>query len=45
MYVDVLEVDGLVYLNGVYDVKSGDCVWVEVIYVNEYDVWVVLLED
>ena len=44
-YADAPEVDGLVHLNGVYDVKPGDRVWAEVIHANEHDVWAVLSED
>lgn len=41
-YADAPEVDGLVHLNGVYDVKPGERVWAEVIHANEHDVWAVL---
>ncbi|NDV91579.1 30S ribosomal protein S12 methylthiotransferase RimO [Alteromonas sp. 345S023] len=44
-YADAPEVDGLVHLNGVYNVKPGDRVWAEVIHANEHDVWAVLSED
>ncbi|BCO19248.1 ribosomal protein S12 methylthiotransferase RimO [Tenacibaculum sp. KUL152] len=44
-YADAPEVDGVVHLNGVYDVKPGDRVWAEVIHANEHDVWAVLSED
>lgn len=44
-YADAPEVDGVVHLNGVYDVKPGDRVWAEVIHANEHDVWAVLSKD
>lgn len=44
-YADAPEVDGVVHLNGVHDVKPGDRVWAEVIHANEHDVWAVLSED
>jgi ribosomal protein S12 methylthiotransferase len=44
-YADAPEVDGLVHLNGVYDVKPGERVWAEVIHANEHDVWAVLSEE
>jgi len=44
-YADAPEVDGLVHLNGVYDVKPGDRVWAEVIHANEHDVWAVMSEE
>ena len=44
-YADAPEVDGLVHLNGVYDVKPGKRVWAEVIHANEHDVWAVLSDE
>lgn len=44
-YADAPEVDGLVHLNGVYDVKPGERVWAEVIHANEHDVWAVLSDE
>lgn len=44
-YADAPEVDGVVHLNGVYDVTPGQRVWAEVIHANEHDVWAVLSED
>lgn len=37
--VDVLEIDGVVYLNGEINVKLGDIVCVKVENVDEYDLW------
>ncbi|MBU3022990.1 30S ribosomal protein S12 methylthiotransferase RimO [Aestuariibacter sp. A3R04] len=44
-YADAPEVDGVVHLNGVYDVKPGDRVWAEIIHADEHDVWGVVHAD
>ena len=44
-YADAPEVDGVVHLNGVYDVKPGQRVWAEVIHTNEHDMWAVMSEE
>lgn len=44
-YADAPEVDGVVHLNGVYDLKPGDRVWAEIIHADEHDVWAVPVED
>lgn len=44
-YADAPEVDGVVHLNGVYDVKPGDRLWAEVIHADEHDIWAVPAED
>lgn len=44
-YADAPEVDGIVHLNGVFDVKPGDLVWAEIIHANEHDIWGVLSEE
>ncbi|MDC8830936.1 30S ribosomal protein S12 methylthiotransferase RimO [Alteromonas gilva] len=44
-YADAPEVDGVVHLNGVYDVSPGQRVWAEVIHTNEHDMWAVMSED
>ncbi|RUO60585.1 30S ribosomal protein S12 methylthiotransferase RimO [Pseudidiomarina insulisalsae] len=38
-YADAPEIDGLVYLNGEYDVKPGDMVNVLIEHADEYDLW------
>ncbi|NVK56029.1 MAG: 30S ribosomal protein S12 methylthiotransferase RimO [Alteromonadaceae bacterium] len=44
-YADAPEVDGVVHLNGVYDVMPGQRVWAEVIHTNEHDMWAVMSEE
>tara|TARA_B100002049_G_C15986132_1_gene335224 strand:- start:212 stop:820 length:609 start_codon:yes stop_codon:yes gene_type:complete len=44
-YADAPEVDGVVHLNGVYDVKPGQHVWAEVIHTDEHDMWAVMSEE
>ena len=44
-YADAPEVDGVVHLNGVHDVKPGERVWAEIIHADEHDVWGVLSPD
>lgn len=44
-YADAPEVDGVVHLNGVHDVKPGDRVWAEIIHADEHDVWGVINPD
>ncbi|WP_137167067.1 30S ribosomal protein S12 methylthiotransferase RimO [Salinimonas lutimaris] len=44
-YADAPEVDGVVHLNGVYDVTPGQRIWAEVIHADEHDVWAVPVED
>ncbi|MDN7130401.1 30S ribosomal protein S12 methylthiotransferase RimO [Pseudidiomarina terrestris] len=38
-YADAPEIDGLVFLNGEYDVKPGDIVAVRIEHADEYDLW------
>ncbi|MFC0445220.1 30S ribosomal protein S12 methylthiotransferase RimO [Pseudidiomarina halophila] len=38
-YADAPEIDGLVFLNGEYDVKPGDMVNVRIEHADEYDLW------
>ena len=44
-YADAPEVDGVVHLNGAYDLKPGDRVWAEIIHADEHDVWGVVSPD
>ena len=44
-YADAPEVDGVVHLNGVYDVVPGQRVWAEVIHADQHDVWAVLSDE
>ena len=44
-FADAPEVDGIVHLNNVYDVKVGEQVWAEIIHANEHDTWAVLPQD
>ncbi|MBU2976978.1 30S ribosomal protein S12 methylthiotransferase RimO [Alteromonas sp. C1M14] len=41
-YADAPEVDGVVHLNGVFDVSPGERVWAEIIHADEHDIWGVL---
>ncbi|SQI40323.1 Ribosomal protein S12 methylthiotransferase RimO [Providencia alcalifaciens] len=36
---DAPEIDGMVYLNGEFDVKAGDIVKVLIEHADEYDLW------
>lgn len=36
---DAPEIDGMVYLNGEFDVKPGDIVNVLIEHADEYDLW------
>lgn len=45
IYVDVLEIDGLVYFNGEINLKLGELVNVVIEYVDEYDLWGSILYD
>ncbi|KFZ28850.1 ribosomal protein S12 methylthiotransferase [Pseudidiomarina atlantica] len=38
-YADAPEIDGLVYLNGEYEVQPGDIVQVQIEHADEYDLW------
>lgn len=42
---DAPEIDGMVYLNGEFDVKAGDIVNVLVEHADEYDLWGTLTTD
>ena len=44
-YADAPEVDGVVHLNGAYDLTPGQRVWAEIIHANEHDLWAVVSED
>ena len=44
-FADAPEVDGVVHLNGVFDVAPGERVWAEIIHADEHDIWGVLSED
>lgn len=44
-YAEAPEVDGVIHLNGVYDVKPGQRVWAEIIHADEHDLWAVLSDD
>lgn len=44
-YAEAPEVDGVIHLNGVYDVQPGQRVWAEIIHADEHDLWAVLSED
>jgi len=44
-YADAPEIDGVVHLNGVYDIKPGDRLWAEVIHSDAHDVWAVPSEE
>ncbi len=44
-FADAPEVDGIVHLNGVYDVKPGQRVWAEIIHADNHDTWAVPVED
>ena len=38
---DAPEIDGVVHLNGVFDIKPGERVWAEIIHADEHDLWAV----
>lgn len=42
---DAPEIDGVVHLNDVFDVKVGDRVWVEIIHTDQHDLWAVLADE
>lgn len=44
-YAEAPEVDGVIHLNGVYDLQPGQRVWAEIIHADEHDLWAVLSED
>ena len=44
-YADAPEVDGVVHLNGVFDVEIGSRVWAEIIHTDEHDIWGALVDD
>jgi ribosomal protein S12 methylthiotransferase len=42
---DAPEIDGVVHLNGVFDVQAGQRLWVEIIHADEHDLWAVPVEE
>ncbi|MFT5542781.1 MAG: ribosomal protein S12 methylthiotransferase [Glaciecola sp.] len=42
---DAPEIDGVVHLNGVFDVEPGQRLWVEIIHTDEHDLWAVPVEE
>jgi ribosomal protein S12 methylthiotransferase len=42
---DAPEIDGVVHLNGVFDVQPGQRLWVEIIHTDEHDLWAVPVEE
>jgi ribosomal protein S12 methylthiotransferase len=42
---DAPEIDGVVHLNGVFNVQAGQRLWVEIIHADEHDLWAVPVED
>ena len=42
---DAPEIDGMVYLNGEFNVKAGDIVKVKVEHADEYDLWGSIVTD
>jgi len=38
---DAPEIDGVVYLNDVFDVTVGERIWVEIIHTDEHDLWAI----
>ncbi|WP_026375099.1 30S ribosomal protein S12 methylthiotransferase RimO [Aestuariibacter salexigens] len=44
-YADAPEVDGVVHLNGVYDVQPGQRLWVEIVHADQHDMWGVPVEE
>ncbi len=44
-YADAPEVDGVVHLNGVFDVEIGSRVWAEIIHTDDHDIWGALVDD
>ncbi len=44
-YADAPEIDGKVYLNGVFDVEPGQFVDAEIIHADNYDLWGVVADE
>jgi ribosomal protein S12 methylthiotransferase len=42
---DAPEIDGVVHLNDVFDVKVGERLWVEIIHTDQHDLWAVPVQD
>jgi ribosomal protein S12 methylthiotransferase len=42
---DAPEIDGVVHLNDVFDVKVGERLWVEIIHTDQHDLWAVPVTD
>lgn len=42
---DAPEIDGVVYLNGVFDIQPSQRLWVEIIHTDEHDFWAVPVEE
>jgi ribosomal protein S12 methylthiotransferase len=42
---DAPEIDGVVHLNGVFDIQPGQRLWVEIIHTDEHDLWAVPVEE
>lgn len=42
---DAPEIDGVVHLNGVFDVQPGQRLWAEIIHADEHDLWAVPVDD
>jgi ribosomal protein S12 methylthiotransferase len=38
-YADAPEIDGMVYLNGDFEIQAGDLVQVRIEAADEYDLW------
>ena len=44
-YCDAPEVDGVVHLNGAFDLQPGQRVWAEIIHADEHDCWGTVVPD
>lgn len=44
-YADAPEVDGVVHLNGAFDLEPGKRYWAEIIHTDEHDMWAVVSPD
>ena len=44
-YADAPEIDGVVHLNGEYDLQPGQRVWAEIIHADQHDCWGAVVAD
>lgn len=44
-FSDAPEIDGVVHLDGVFDVQPSQRLWVEIIHIDQHDLWAVPVEE